>query len=259
MAKRIIREIIKPETEKIKIPQELMPESEKKETTKDGKDSTADSPEKIVISKKKQNIQFIIFAGILILIFLAIVFVPKLIQKTKLDQNKYNNFEFVQKEDKFWYTVIQKGEQPYWIPFYYHPRDLEDIPVEANLRAKFFDLQTNNGSIYITMDPDNANNTIIIAGVEIARITGERYGLLNVPTRSAFIKQPSNSTADTGTPVVTCADANDKIMVIWITLSDKNMIYSYGDNCLILEAKTYKDMIRVADRLMYHLLGIMNT
>jgi hypothetical protein len=106
------------------------------------------------------------------------------------------------------------------------------------------------------MDPDGNNNTIVIAGVEIAKVTGQRYGLLNVDTHSAFIKQPKNTTADTGTPVVTCSDANNKTMVIWITLSQKNIVYSYG-NCVILEATSYRDMIRVADRLMYNLLGIM--
>jgi hypothetical protein len=217
---------------------------------------TEEGLEKKESDKKKQNIQFIIFAAVLILILLAIVFVPRYLQKAKLDKNKYNNFEFTKGEDGFWYTVVQKGDQPYQIPFYYHPSELEDIPVEAYLRAKFFDIRDNNGSIYITMDPDSANNTIVIAGVEIARITGNRYGLLNVPTHSAFIKQPKNATADTGTPIVTCNNANNKTMVIWLTISDKNIAYSHG-YCVILEAKNYRDMVRVADRLTYHLLGIM--
>jgi hypothetical protein len=215
-----------------------------------------ENKKEVIVSKKKQNIQFIIFAAVLILILLAIVFVPRYIHKINLEKNKYNNFEFAKGEDGFWYTVVQKGDQPYQIPFYYHPSELEDIPVEAYLRAKFFDMRDNNGSIYITMDPDSANNTIVIAGVEIARITGNRYGLLNVPTHSAFIKQPKNATADTGTPIVTCNNANNKTMVIWLTLSNKNIVYSY-DYCVVLEAKNYRDMIRVADRLMYHLLGIM--
>jgi len=214
------------------------------------------SKEEVIIKSKRQNIQFIIFAGVIILIFLAIVFVPRYIRQANLDKDKYNGFDFVQDEEGVWYTIVQKGNQPYQIPFYYHPSELEDIPVDKFIRDKFFSLRDNNGSIYITMDPDGNNNTIVIAGVEIAKVTGTRYGLLNVDTHSAFIRQPKNATADTGTPIVTCSDANNKTMVIWITLSQKNIVYSYG-NCVILEAINYRDMIRVADRLMYQLLGIM--
>jgi len=230
---------------------------ENSELKKEEKKTNELSKEEVVIKSKRQNIQFIIFAGILILIFLAIVFVPRYIHQANVDKNKYNGFDFVKDEEGYWYTIVQKGNQPYQIPFYYHPSELEDIPVDASIRDKFFSLRDNNGSIYITMDPDGNNNTIVIAGVEIAKVTGQRYGLLNVDTHSAFIKPPKNTTVDTGTPVVTCSDANNKIMVIWITLSQKNIVYSYG-NCVILEATNYRDMIKVADRLMYNLLGIMD-
>jgi len=209
------------------------------------------------IENRKSTIKFVIFAAALIILFLAIVLVPAFIRKINFEKNKYNSFEFIQQKDSFWYTKVQKGSQPYWIPFYYHPRELEDIPVETGLGSKFFDIRDNNGSIYITLDPDSGNNTIIIAGVEIAKITGTRYDLLNVPTRSAFIKEPKNTSVETGTPIITCKDSNEKTLVIWLTLSNKNIAYSYG-NCVILEAQSYNDLVRVADRLMYHLLGIMS-
>jgi hypothetical protein len=207
---------------------------------------------------RRNNIFFIIFTAGLILALLAIVLLPKLIYKVQLEKNTYNGFQFVKNADGTWTTVVEKGNQPFQIPFYYHPRELEDIGIESNLRNKFFAVRDNNGSIFITLDPDAGNNTIVIAGVEIARITGERFGLLNVPTHSAFIKKPQNATVDTGTPVVTCNSASNKTMVIWLTLSDKNVAYSQG-NCIILEFKSYTDSVKVADRLMYNLLGIMLT
>jgi hypothetical protein len=201
--------------------------------------------------------KFMVFCAVLVIIFLGLAIIPAQIRKASIEKYKYNNFEFVKQEDGFWYTMIQRGSQPYWVPFYYHPAELEDIPVEPVLRGKFFEMRDNNGSIYITLDPDSEDNRIVIAGVEISRITGSKYNLLNVPTSSAFIKPPSTSTAETGTPIVTCKQANNQTLVIWITLSDTNIAYSY-DYCVILEAKTYEDMIRVADRTMYHLLGIMD-
>jgi len=207
--------------------------------------------------KKSRTLKFIIFVGVLIIILLGLVFIPKFINKAKLENNKYNEFEFVQQDDGFWYTLVQKGPQPYWIPFYYHPSDLEDIPVDPNLRSKFFEIAENNGIIFITLDPDAGNNTIVIAGVEISKITGTRYDLLNVPTKSAFIRPPTSASADTGTPIVTCNHANNKTLVIWLTISHSNIAYSY-DYCVRLEATDYENMIRVADRTMYHLLGIMD-
>ena len=237
-----------------------MSEKETKQEKKEEKTKSAKGKEKEEKSKKKplsSTKKFLIFCAILVILFLALVIIPGIIKKANLEKYAYNNFEFVKKDDGFWYTMIQKGAQPYWVPFYYHPTELEDIPVEPGLRAKFFEIRDNGGRIFITLDPDAENNSVVVAGVEISRITGSRYDLLNVPTQSAFIKPPRNATTDTGTPIVTCMNSNNQTMVIWITLSDLNVISS-KNYCVVLEARTYGDMIRAADRLMYHLLGIMN-
>jgi hypothetical protein len=226
------------------------------EPTKAEKQEVKDDKKEEAVKPKHQTLYFIIFAAALLLIFLGIVLIPKYLKQIQFEKDKYNNFEFIQQDDGFWYTMLQRGAQPYWVPFYYHPRELEDIAVETNLRNKFFAIRDNNGSIFITLDPDSDNNTIVIAGVEIAKIIGPS-GLLKVPTHAAFIKAPSNASTETATPIVTCNNANAKIMVIWLTLSDKNIAYSQG-NCVMLESKSYTDMVKVADRLMYHLLGVMN-
>lgn len=232
-----------------------MSEKEKKKGKKANKKK---GKEKRTKKKPLSNTaKFLIFCAVLVIIFLGLVIIPRVITKAKLEKYKYNNFEFVQRGDGFWYTLVQKGAQPYWIPFYYHPTELEDIPVEPGLRAKFFEIKDNNGSIFITIDPDSESNKIVIAGVEISRITGSRYDLLNVPTSSAFIKPPTAGSAETGTPTVTCMHSNNKTMVIWITLSGLNVVSS-KNYCVVLEARTHEDMIRVADRTMYHLLGIMD-
>ncbi|MBN2459594.1 hypothetical protein JXB28_04890 [Candidatus Woesearchaeota archaeon] len=207
--------------------------------------------------KPVSTAKFLIICAVLAIVILGSVLIPRYLKNKEFEDNKYNNFEFVKTDDGFWMTVVQKGVQSYRIPFYYHPRDLEDIGVERYLRAKFFEIKENGGQIFITLDPDSTNNKIVIAGVEIARITGGKYDLLNVPTGSAFIKQPKEQSAETGTPIITCKNANNQTLVIWLTISDVNVISSEG-YCVILEAKTYEDLIRGADRLMYHLLGIMD-
>lgn len=230
---------------------------ERKEDTPEGKKTKAKAFESLTESKKPKTKQFLILIGIIIILFLAIIVIPQYLKKAEFESNKYNGFDFVEQDDGLWYTMVQKGVQPYWIPFYYHPKDLEDIPVDSNIKGKFFEMRDNNGTIFITLDPDAGDNNVVIAGVEISRITGSRYDLLNVPTRSAFIKPPSSGSAETETPIVTCADSNNKTLVVWLTLSHSNIAYSY-DYCVRLEAKDYKEMIKVADRTMYQLLGIMD-
>lgn len=205
--------------------------------------------------KKSSPIKFWIFAAALIIFFLALVYVPKFLHEQEVEGNKYNGFSFYEGDDGFWYTVVQKGAQPYEIPFYYHPRELEGIVVEPGVRDKFFDMAANNGAIYIVVDPDSDSKSVV-AGVEIAKITGQGYQLLNVPTYSAFSKEPSNLTVNVETPIMDCTAANNQTLVVGLVLSSRNVVYSQG-YCVRLEAASYDEMIMVADRLMYNLLGIM--
>lgn len=215
------------------------------------------SPEEEARISKNSTFYLILISSVLILTLLGLIFVPQYFREAKLESDKYNHFEFVQQADGFWYTVVNKGDQPYSIPFYYHPRDLEDVIVAENVRQKFFDVRDKGGMIYITLDPDSESNKIIIAGVEIARITGDRYGLLNVATKSAFTHPPSNASVNTATPIKTCNDADNRTLVVWLTVSNKNLVSAVG-NCIVVEAKDYNETVRVADRLMYSLMGVMS-
>jgi len=224
-------------------------------TAEHGKAGAEKKEEESADDNKLNPMKFWILAAALIIFFLALVYIPKIMHQQEVEDNKYNGFDFYKGTDGFWYTVVQKGAQPYQIPFYYHPRELEDITVEPSIRGKFFDMVANNGSIYIVVDPD-APSKAVIAGVEIAKITGKGYQILNVPTYSAFSKEPTNITTNVETPILSCSAANNKTLIVGLVLSNKNIAYSQG-YCIRLEAASYDDMVRVADRLMYSLLGIM--
>jgi hypothetical protein len=235
-----------------------MDEPEKETLGDAGKAETNPSPDEEKGNPAASNTtrNLIIIALIAVIVLVALVYVPNLLKKHQLQSDSYNNFQFVKQPDGFWYTVVNKGNQPYQLPFYYHPRQLEDIVVDNTVRDKFFGLKDNEGSIFITLDPGSTDNKIVIAGVEVARITGERFGLLDVPTRSAFTRPPTDSSVNTETPVIGCKDANPKNLVVWIVVTNKNLVSSNG-YCVILEAKSYNDTVKVADRLVYNLLGIM--
>jgi hypothetical protein len=231
-------------------------EKSEKHAEADAKQGGSESGQEPTAEEKKTgSLKFWILAAALIIFFLALVYVPKILHGQEAENNRYNGFDFYKAGDGFWYTVVQKGAQPYEIPFYYHPKELEDIVIEPGIKDKFFDMVENNGTIFIVVDPD-AESKAVIAGVEIAKITGRGYQLLNVPTYSAFSKEPTNMTTNVETPILNCAAANNKTLVVGLVLTSRNVIYSQ-DYCIRLEAASYDDMVRVADRMMYNLLGIM--
>jgi len=108
-------------------------------------------------------------------------------------------------------TRIQVREQPYDIPFYYHPREIEDIVVRDHDADTLLTARNRTvEQVFVSVDPDAGAKVAAIAGVEIARLTGSKYGLLNLPTTGALTR-PDNTTADY--PILTCKDATPATVI----------------------------------------------
>jgi len=56
--------------------------------------------------------------------------------------------------------------------------------------------------------------------------------------------------------VVKCEYATDANTIIFVTLGEETRIYGDG-YCIVVEGTDEDELIRAADRLAYHLLGIM--
>lgn len=162
----------------------------------------------------------------------------------------YNFFRFA-KVGEFWYTQVEVEGRPLNIPFYSHPRDLAGIPVDPAAAEKVLALRGNAGRLIVALDPD-AGGVPVKAGVQISRLTGSRYQVFNIPTSSALTRPEPNTTI----PVMTCANATPTTVVLQIRLSGRNVVSAQGD-CVLLEAASADDSIRVAERFGYALLGVM--
>ncbi|MBR9700459.1 hypothetical protein GOV11_01175 [Candidatus Woesearchaeota archaeon] len=168
----------------------------------------------------------------------------------QIAQDTYNGFYFRQSAEGFWVTQIVVQRQPYNIPFYNHPRDVADVPMQADATAPI--LIDRPLRIVIAVDPD-ASSEVVIAGVEIARITGERYNFLNIPTSSALTRLPEDLIE---MPVMSCEDADNRTTVIQFVPGNTSMILRDGP-CIRLFYTSSEDSIRVADRYAYRLLQIV--
>ncbi|MFH1072859.1 MAG: hypothetical protein V1743_05510 [Nanoarchaeota archaeon] len=216
-------------------------------------------------AEKKSNFYFFLSVGVITIVLVALILVYVYIGNLNKEKDTYNNFKFV-KNGMFWETWVEWDGQLRTVPFYHHPRELVLIAVEPAIEEKLLNFSL-NGSVFITLDP-NLNTTIVKAGVQIARITGDRYGILNLHTSSAMtnlpkdFQIPANRTGNfTGNitlpfPIITCADANESILVIWLNVGPDDRLFSEG-NCIVVQGYNENEVLKVAELLDYKVLKIM--
>jgi hypothetical protein len=170
------------------------------------------------------------------------------------EASRYNGFDFAQSAEGFWVTRIETHSQPYDIPFYYHPRETESVVVHAGVTDPV--LRPKPSRIFISIDPD-AGSTPVLGAVEIARITGYRYDLLNIPTSSA-LSRAAETKVDI--PIINCNNvsliAPNTTVIQFVQDPAANAIVRDGP-CVILFYKDANESVRVADRYAYQLLRIM--
>lgn len=197
---------------------------------------------------------FFVAIGIIIIAIIAIAAYRVHVRNAEQARNQYNGFDFAQAEGGIWVTRIQVGAQPYDIPFYFHPRDTLTVLIDPTATDPL--LKAAPREVILSVDPD-AGATVVVAAVEIARITGTKYNLLNYETHSA-LSRPGNGTAEL--PVFDCKNATDDRVVLQFVRGSKDLIVRSDKypNCVLLQYTEANESIRVADRYAYMLLKIMH-
>src|SRR3989344_2594678 len=144
------------------------------------------------------------------------------------------------------------------IPLRYGPKEMDDITVEKDIdNLVLLDLSkedTLKNLIYITQDPklvEESQRDSIVASLEIMKVVGDySFGVYKIPIQMAYTSKGS-----TNLPIITCKDTDNGKGVILLKYGGANRIYS-EEGCVILEATTSEDIIKVADRLVLDLLGV---
>lgn len=149
-----------------------------------------------------------------------------------------------QSQIQFYY---ENRPEPYAMDLRYGPRDLEDIKIDDKTIKESI---KNDETVFITIDPkEELKGEALLAGVEVGKFISNKY-FFNIPIKSAVTSDYANNT------VMTCEDANPLHTVIWIRKGEKTGVIS-ADNCIIIEGPTETDIVKAADRLALHLVGIM--
>jgi len=245
--------------------------SDKKENENDPESEDArednENQEKKHLNKNKTK-KNRIYAGIavlaLIVIILLAVFLPKYNtintnSQTKIKQYIYRGFVFnrsmslLNQSVSIWSTEFNLGNQTYQADFYYDPLNLTDIMLPKAVNSSIL---LNRTQIYITLQ-SNLTGTASIPALEIGKITGVMksgsiYGIYGIST----IFTVMNNSESPQYLQVTCQNASSSILVF--QLMPGNNTISYNNNCIIVKADNYTNLLRESDRIAYALLNIMN-
>ncbi|MBW2976627.1 hypothetical protein KY347_04230, partial [Candidatus Woesearchaeota archaeon] len=151
---------------------------------------------------------------------------------------KYKDLKFVNKGNS-WSTTINGKEAL----FSYLPPDAEDIAVNEDIISRL----KNSIEIDVTSDfNDTFAESIALAQYQMG-ITLDDF---NVFVRNGFSDEQANF------EVITCEDSTDFVPVVYFQSSNETKVY-LEDKCIIAEAANDADVLRIKDRLVYGLLGVI--
>jgi len=150
----------------------------------------------------------------------------------------YNGFEFINR-GSYWSTIINGREAL----FTYLPTDLGFIFLDNDV----INLLTNKVQIDVTSDfNDTLAEPIALAQFQM----GSTLNNFNIFLRSGFTSQRQNF------PVITCDDATSFVPAIYFRGSNVTRVH-LENNCIIAQAASPSEVIRIKDALVYSMFGII--
>ena len=156
-----------------------------------------------------------------------------------------------------YYVYALSENKLYLTPLRKTPQDVQNISLEPNLLDKI-NRPKGVQRVYITQDYETANATgqlSIIALQDIGKILGKAsYGIYKLNVQGAFTHSTARS-RDLDVPEISCANVNETVSVIYLTLGQENKVYSDKD-CIIVEGKDADGLTLAANKFAYYLLGV---
>ncbi|MBI2558576.1 hypothetical protein HYW20_04590 [Candidatus Woesearchaeota archaeon] len=128
--------------------------------------------------------------------------------------------------------------------FSFLPSEVESIPVPSDISSRL----QNKFEIDATYDFNSTYREAIALAHHQMELTLATY---NIYFRKGFT---TNTTFNL--PVITCNDATPNVPVIFFKYSNSTNIH-YQKDCIIAEAASNQDFIRIKDRLVYAILGVV--
>jgi hypothetical protein len=152
---------------------------------------------------------------------------------------KYNGIVFLQKNN-LWVAKIN-GEE---VIFNYLPDDVTRVDISEDVSSRL----KNPVEIDITSDFNSTlKETIALAEQQMVASLGS-FGV--------FVRVGFTTENRFDVPVIRCEDATLSVPVVYFREGNKTRAY-LQDNCIIAEGRSSFDVLRIKDRMLYDVLGIL--
>lgn len=144
---------------------------------------------------------------------------------------------------------VNQDSSPKYVYTRHEPAEMDGLKINPDVKQSILTKK----EAYITINP-NAGLTgrTTIAALEIDKFLDNTH-LFNIPTKSAFTENYEKSPDYT---IKTCSDVTADTSIIWLKLGEENVIKN-EKGCVIIEAQTEDELIRLADGLAFYLLGMI--
>lgn len=185
--------------------------------------------------------------GLYISIFIAVIMIFSVIGymwgESESSTDLYNGFKFTKAQTGYVAKINKTAVQ-----VYYHPAQLESIPVDA----RAIDSIRSAKMIYATYDV-SSDYIFTQAGA----LSEFELSDILFKTKGIYIEQGiSAKDTQSNITVITCADSTTSVPVIYMTRGNTTSI-TYLDGCIIGQAASPADFFAIRDLLIYYANGVM--
>lgn len=180
--------------------------------------------------KKKLGL---IWAAIIALLMVTSIFGYIGRDSEETSSTEYNGYQFFESE-KGW--IVRIGETGYVLDHF--PTELEDIEAEA--------IDISSEKVYVVFDDQEVSPSQDYASQKIRSFLGS-FGV-----RTVYACLDEDNCFDDTWPLVEC---DGEFPIIQINKDNRTIIF-IKDNCIVLQGSD-EDLSKVADRLIYYWLGVM--
>ncbi|MDP2909089.1 MAG: hypothetical protein Q8N77_04765 [Nanoarchaeota archaeon] len=209
--------------------------------------------------KEEKKIKVIVYS--LVIILLAFGFFAFFSQKIKHGTYQYahgvETFDVQQigttKDGGITYRIkifVNNDPNPKYVYTRHEPAEMNGLKINPDVKQ---DVITKKEA-YVVIDPNDQRlmGKTTIAALEIDKFLDNSY-LFKIPVKSAFT---SKYEGDKERIIKTCSDATKDTAIIMLQLGEETAIKD-EKGCVIIEGQTEDDLIKLADGLVFYLLGMI--
>ena len=152
---------------------------------------------------------------------------------------KYNDIKFIKKYDRWEAKINDKSAAFSFLPA--EVENIQDLNASTKLLQNKFEIDT-------TYDFNSTyKEAIALANYQMG---------LTLANYHIFIRQGMASNNTFNLPIIKCKDATLQVPVVYFREGNSTRLYN-KDNCIIAEANSNPDFIRIKDRIVYTILGVI--